>query len=206
MRFRTLLSAWILLILLSATSFAFEQEGLASWYGGKFQGRRTANGEIFDTNEFTAAHKSLPFGTIVKVTSLENGKSTVVRINDRGPFVPGRIIDLSQAAASAIGLAGKGVAKVRIEVLSPDSPEAVALAASRPGVIYSIQVAAFRNREYAESTLQRLTEEGFAGTLEQTPEGIYRVVVKNVPESELTAVKHRLREHGWNDVVARQQG
>jgi rare lipoprotein A len=206
MRFRTILSVWILLLLLSTTAFAFEQEGLASWYGGKFQGRRTANGEIFDTNEFTAAHKTLPFGTVVKVTSLENGKSTVVRINDRGPFIPGRIIDLSRAAAAAIGLAGKGVAKVRIEVLSPDSPEAAAVAAIRTAVIFSIQVAAFRNREYAELSLRHLTEQGFAGALEQTPEGIYRVLVKDVPESELPAVKQRLREHGWADVVARQQG
>ena len=179
---------------------------MASWYGGKFQGRQTASGEIFDTNEFTAAHKTLPFGTIVKVTSLESGESTIVRINDRGPFVPGRIIDLSRAAAAAIGLAGKGVAKVRIQVISPDSPEAKAVAFNRTAVIYSIQVAAFRNREYAERTLQRLSEQGFPGTLEQTPEGIYRVVVKDVPESELTAVKQRLREHGWVDVVPRQQG
>ena len=206
MRFRTLLSAWILFLLLSATAFAFEQEGLASWYGGKFQGRRTANGEVFDTNEFTAAHKTLPFGTVVKVTSLENGKSTAVRINDRGPFIPGRIIDLSRAAAAAIGLAGKGVAKVRIEVLSPDSPEAAAVAVSRTAAIYSIQVAAFRNREYAELSLRRLTEEGFTGALEQTPEGIYRVLVKDVPESELPTVKQRLREHGWTDVVVRQEG
>jgi rare lipoprotein A len=210
MRARAILSVWVLLLLLSATAFAFEQEGLASWYGGKFQGRRTANGEIFDTNEFTAAHKTLPFGTIVKVTSLESGESTVVRINDRGPFIAGRIIDLSRAAASAIGLAGKGVAKVRIELLPPDSPEAAgmtaAAAASRTTAIYSIQVAAFRNREYAEHSLRRLTEEGFAGTVEKTPEGIYRVLVKNVPESELPAVKQRLREQGWADVVARQQG
>ena len=179
---------------------------MASWYGGKFQGRQTASGEIFDTNEFTAAHKTLPFGTIVKVTSLENEKTTVVRINDRGPFIPGRIIDLSRAAAAAIGLAGAGVAKVRIEVLSPDSPEAVAVAASRTTAIYSIQVAAFRNRDYADRTLQRLVDKGFTGALEETSGGIYRVLVKDVPEGELPVMKQRLREHGWADVVARQQG
>ena len=118
----------ILLVLFCASVFAFEQEGLASWYGGKFQGRQTASGEVFDTNQFTAAHKSLPFGTIVKVTSLESGQSTVVRINDRGPFISGRIIDLSRAAAAAIGLAGQGVARVRIETLPPDSPEASGIA------------------------------------------------------------------------------
>lgn len=215
MRVRTVLSTWIVLLLLLGTAAcALQQEGLASWYGGKFQGRRTASGEIFDTNEFTAAHKSLPFGTIVKVANLENGKTTVVRINDRGPFVPGRIIDLSRAAAAAIGLAGKGVAKVRIQVLPPDSPEAAELAAN-PGAVaalsataatYSIQVAAFRNREYAERSLKSLTDKGFSGALEKTPDGIYRVLVNNVPESELPAVEQRLREHGWVDFLTRQGG
>jgi rare lipoprotein A len=207
---RRLFSLWILLLLLSTFCFALEQEGLASWYGGKFQGRRTASGEIFDTNQFTAAHKTLAFGTIVKVTNLENGQSTVVRINDRGPFIPGRIIDLSRAAAAAIGLAGQGVARVRIEVLAPDSPEAAGVAVDasvrRTAGIYSIQVAAFSNREYAERSLLRLRENGFSGALERTPDGIYRVLVTDVPEKELPAVKQRLREHGWVEVVARQQG
>jgi rare lipoprotein A len=215
MRGRTVLSTWlVLLLVLGTAAFAFEQEGLASWYGGKFQGRQTASGEIFDTNQSTAAHRSLPFGTIVKVTNLENGKTTVVRINDRGPFVPGRIIDLSRAAAAVVGLAGKGVARVRIQVLAADCPEASELE-TNPGaraalggtaVTYSIQVAAFRNREYAERSVKSLTDEGFNGALEKTPEGIYRVLVNNVPESELAEVKQRLREHGWVNFVARRQG
>jgi len=196
---------FILLLLLCTTLSAYEQEGMASWYGGKFQGRQTASGEIFDTNKFTAAHKTLAFGTLVKVTNLENGKSTVVRINDRGPFIPGRIIDLSRVAAVAIGLAGKGVAKVRIEELSPDSPEAAGITSSRTPAIYSIQIAAFRSREYAERSLERLRDKGFSGILEQTPEGIYRVLVKDVPESELSTTKQQLQEHGWDEVVARQQ-
>jgi rare lipoprotein A len=206
MRVRAILSICILLLALSTTAAAFEQEGLASWYGGKFQGRQTASGEIFDTNAFTAAHKTLPFGTIVKVTNLENEKSTVVRINDRGPFIPGRIIDLSRAAAVVIELAGRGVARVRIEVLPSDSAEAAGVAVHRAGAVYNIQIAAFRNREYAERSLARLNEKGFTGTLERSPEGIYRVLVKDVPEGELAAVKQRLAEHGWADVVARQQG
>jgi rare lipoprotein A len=208
MRFQAFSPVWllsILLLLLCTTLSADQQEGLASWYGGKFQGRQTASGEIFDTNKFTAAHKTLAFGTVVKVTNLENGKSTVVRINDRGPFIPGRIIDLSRAAAVAIGAAGKGVAKVRIEELSPDSPEAAGITVARAPVTYSIQVAAYRDREYAERSLERLRDRGFIGTLEKTPEGIYRVLVKDVPESELQATKQKLQEHGWSDVVARQQ-
>lgn len=82
------------------------QSGKASWYGPRFHGKRTASGEVFNTNSMTAAHKSLPFGTRVKVTSRKTGKSVVVRINDRGPFVRGRIIDLSKASAKALGMAG----------------------------------------------------------------------------------------------------
>jgi len=207
-RNRAFIPVWTLsafLLLLCTTVFAYEQEGLASWYGGKFQGRQTASGEIFDTNELTAAHKTLAFGTVVKVTNLENGKSTVVRINDRGPFIPGRIIDLSRAAAVAIGAAGNGVAKVRIEELPPDSPEAAGIAVVRAPVTYSIQVAAYRNREYAERSLEHLRDRGFIASLEKTPEGIYRVLVKDVPESKLQATKQQLQEHGWSDVVARQQ-
>ncbi|RKX71460.1 hypothetical protein DRP53_01395 [candidate division WOR-3 bacterium] len=91
--------------------------GKASWYGKEFHGKRTASGEIFNMYAFTAAHRTLPFGTKVRVTNLANGKSVVVKINDRGPFVRGRIIDLSYAAAKKIGLVRMGVAKVKIEVL-----------------------------------------------------------------------------------------
>jgi rare lipoprotein A len=84
------------------------QSGQASWYGPGLHGRRTASGEVFDTNALTAAHRSLPFGTRVKVTNHRTGRSTVVRINDRGPYARGRIIDLSRASAEAIGLSGVG--------------------------------------------------------------------------------------------------
>src|SRR6056297_561279 len=93
------------------------ETGYASWYGGKFQGRQTASGEIFDTNKLTAAHKSLSFGTVVEVTNLDNGKSIEVRINDRGPFVEGRIIDLSRAAATKIGMMSTGIAPVKVEIV-----------------------------------------------------------------------------------------
>ena len=91
--------------------------GQASWYGPGFHGRRTANGEVFNSNELTAAHRSLPFGTKVRVTNMNNGRSVVVRINDRGPFSGGRIIDLSAGAARSINMINSGVAPVRIEVL-----------------------------------------------------------------------------------------
>ncbi len=94
----------------------YVEEGIASWYGPKFHGKRTASGEVFDMYRLTAAHPWLPFGTIVKVTNLENGLSVVVRINDRGPFVKGRIIDLSYAAAKKIRMLRRN-ARVRVEVL-----------------------------------------------------------------------------------------
>ena len=91
--------------------------GLASYYANKFHGRKTASGEVFDKNKYTAAHKTLPFGTELRVINLENNKSVDVRVNDRGPFVKGRIIDLSPAAAGKIDLMQAGVVAVRIEVL-----------------------------------------------------------------------------------------
>jgi len=93
--------------------------GLASWYGGFFHGRRAADGSRFDQNDLTAAHKSLPFGTMLLVTNLKTQKSTVVRVTDRGPYVQGRMLDLSRAAAHAIGLLSMGVAKVRITIFPP---------------------------------------------------------------------------------------
>ena len=123
------------------------QVGLASWYGGKFQGRRTANGEVFDTNKLTAAHKTLPFGTIVRVTNLENEKTSLVRINDRGPFVEGRIIDLSRAAAVELEMAGKGIARVRVETLRTAALEER----------YSIQLASFAGSDNAHKALAKLT-------------------------------------------------
>ena len=96
----------------------FYDEGVASWYGPNFIGRPTANGEIFDPSQLTAAHQTLPFDTLVRVTHLENERSVVVRINDRGPFVGRRIIDLSRAAAERIDMIGSGTAQVRLELLS----------------------------------------------------------------------------------------
>lgn len=98
------------------------QEGVVSWYGAQFHNRKTASGERFDSAALTMAHPSLPFGTVARVTNLRNGRSVVVRVNDRGPFVGKRIADLSQAAATEIGMLRKGLAKVRIEVLGDDEP------------------------------------------------------------------------------------
>ncbi len=95
----------------------YSEVGLASWYGGKFHGRLTANGETYDANKLSAAHKTLPLNQKVRVTNLENGRSVILRINDRGPVVSGRIIDLSKGAAQVLGVEKKGVVRVRVETL-----------------------------------------------------------------------------------------
>ena len=130
------------------------QVGVASWYGPGFHGRRTASGEVYDQDALTAAHRSLPFGTRVRVTNLENGRAVEVRINDRGPFVGGRVIDVSRAAARVIGLIGPGVGRVRVEVAS--APAALARAepaatprrsapAAAPARVYLVEVAVLRD-------------------------------------------------------------
>jgi rare lipoprotein A len=119
------------------------ETGLASWYGHPYHGRAAANGEIYDMEKLTAAHRTLPFGTSVRVTNLGNGKSVDVRIIDRGPFVAGRIIDLSHAAAEVIEMIGPGVAQVRVDIL--------ALPALAPSDNwYAVQAGAFQDKERAE--------------------------------------------------------
>lgn len=100
----------------------YDQVGIASWYGEPFHGRRTSSGEPYDMYQLTAAHLTLPFGTIVLITDLETGKSVVVKINDCGPYVEGRIIDLSFAAAEKLGMVRKGLAKVGLKVLKYPDP------------------------------------------------------------------------------------
>jgi len=121
---------------------AAAEVGVASWYGHPYHGRTSASGEVYDMEQFTAAHRTLPFGTLVRVVNLDNTKTVDVRINDRGPFVDDRIIDLSHAAARAIDLVGPGTAKVRLEVLQ--SPPVLT-----PG-FFAVQVGAFAVRANAE--------------------------------------------------------
>jgi rare lipoprotein A len=125
----------------------YTEEGNASWYGNPFHGRRASNGEVYDMYKLTAAHRTLPFETMVRVTNLNNGKSTTVRITDRGPFVDNRIIDLSQAAAREIESIGPGIVPVRIEVLGNVDVTAG---------YFTVQVGAFHDRGNAERLRDRL--------------------------------------------------
>lgn len=101
----------------ATSSSAFIQDGVASYYAEEFDGRKTSSGETYDMNDLTAAHQTLPFGTVVKVTNKATGRSVIVRINDRGPFLKDRIIDLSRGAAEKIGMIGPGTAEVHLEIL-----------------------------------------------------------------------------------------
>jgi rare lipoprotein A len=122
-----------------------QETGIASWYGADFDGRKTANGETYNMYAMTAAHRTLPFNTRVRVTHLGNGRQIEVRINDRGPFVPGRIIDLSKSGAAALGMLDEGTARVRIETAGQPGERPPELAGT-----YGIQVGAFTERGNAE--------------------------------------------------------
>ncbi|HKW55195.1 MAG TPA: septal ring lytic transglycosylase RlpA family protein, partial [Stellaceae bacterium] len=111
-----------------AEDFAYDETGIASWYGEDFHGKYTANGEIYDLNAMTAAHRTLPMPTVVQVTNLDNGRTVELRVNDRGPFARGRIIDVSRRAAQLLGFENQGTAKVRVRIMVPETIQAVALA------------------------------------------------------------------------------
>ncbi len=132
------------------TAVGFSQEGYASWYGEKFHGHTTSNGETYDMYQLSAAHTTLPLPTIVRVTNLENGREVVARVNDRGPFHDDRIIDMSYAAAVRLGFADQGVARVRVEALTPDN-------VGEPQ--YWLQFGAFRESRSAQSAKAELARQ-----------------------------------------------
>ncbi len=151
------------------------EEGNASWYGEPFHGRRASNGEIYDMYKLTAAHRTLPFETMVRVTNLSNGKSTVVRITDRGPFIENRIIDLSLAAAREIDSVAPGVVPVRVEILSSGVDPTAGF--------FTVQVGAFRERANAERLRDRLSASYSPIFIQQydSPDGLfYRVRVGKI--------------------------
>ena len=150
----------------------YVQHGIASWYGRKFHGRPTASGEIYNMYDLTAAHKTLPLGTYVMVSNLENHRSVMVKINDRGPFVKGRIIDLSYAAARVIGMVDQGTAGVSVVAFGLKEPPRL------EAPVYAVQVGAFSDKENAERLLRQLQnvfEEAYMTTLETSGGSYYRV-------------------------------
>lgn len=170
--------------------------GIASWYGGKFQGRLTANGETFDTNELTAAHRTLPFDTIVRVTSRETGQSVVVRINDRGPFVDNRVIDLSRAAADIIGMTAAGLAAVDLDILHYQ----------RESDLRTLQIGSYSELRNANSIVTQLTSAGLPAAIETVANlGVHRVIIQGVPEAAIPTHRERLAQLGFPSVLVRRK-
>ena len=165
------------------------EEGVASWYGHPYHGRQAANGEIYDMEKMTAAHRTLPFNTWVRVHDLATNRTTEVRITDRGPFVGGRIIDLSHAAAQELGIIGPGTARVRVEVIR--TPPGIA-----PG-LFAVQVGAFRDRGNAERLRAQMESRYGAARLLQRAENpaIWRVLVGAEPsEEDALRLAERIRQ------------
>jgi rare lipoprotein A len=172
------------------------ETGYASWYGGKFHGRYTASGEIYDMNKLTAAHKTLPFGTMVKVINTENGKSIIVKINDRGPFVEGRIIDLSRAAAEKIGILKTGIAKVIVEIVSPGE---------KKELLYAIQVGSYAKPGNANRLKKKLEDKGYPVIITKTTSKYYRVIIEPVINKDLEKILAALTTLGFHDVIVREK-
>ena len=167
------------------------ETGVASWYGHPYHGRAAADGEIYDMETMTAAHRTLPFNTWVRVHNLDNGKSVDVRIIDRGPFVAGRIIDVSHAAARQIEMIGPGTAKVRVEIVKvPELPEKE---------IYAVQVGAFRDRGNAERVLAEMSARYGSAKLvpRQGTNTVWRVLVgaESTPQAA-EELARKIREEG----------
>lgn len=139
----------------------YDEVGKASWYGKDFHGNKTANGEVYNMYGVTAAHKTLPLGTQVRVTNLENDRSVVLRINDRGPFVQGRILDLSYGAAKKLGTVEAGVAKVRIAAIGSGPVTRTASKTTKGLKYYHVRVGAFAVRDNAEQVHRQLLAQGY---------------------------------------------
>jgi rare lipoprotein A len=178
------------------------ETGVASWYGQEFHGRPTSSREVYDMNDLTAAHRTLPFGTTVMVTNLANDRSVVVRINDRGPFAKGRIIDLSYAAARVLDLVGPGTARVRLDVLKGLQPPNPGRA---PAVVW-VQVGAFSVQENAYALRRRLERAypGLTVSRFETGHGTYFRVRIRTDEAGVKRLAERLAGEGLPVIIIRE--
>ncbi len=177
----------------------WSEEGTASWYGGDdgFEGKPTASGEIYDSSLMTAAHRDLPLGTVVEVSSLQSGKSVRVRINDRGPFIPGRIIDLSRAAAGQLDLIGPGTGRVRLTMVKPGPAMPVVSATG----LWSVQIGSFADASNARRHADRARSTGRTVFLEPW-NGLTRVKVgAYASRSEAEDILAALERQGFEGIV-----
>lgn len=175
------------------------ETGVASWYGHPYHGRRAANGEIYDMEKLTAAHRTLPFETWVRVRNLSNNRSVDVRIQDRGPFVRGRIIDLSHAAARQIEMIGPGTAKVKLTIIA--APKNL----DRQPELFAVQTGAFRDKARAEAMRQSLDRFGPVRLVERRGGGtVWRVLVgEEETEADAQVLAESIRATGANAIVVR---
>ncbi len=234
MKFRTLLFTLIVTVGLSPLfgNELYKSNVTASFYAEDFNGKQTSNGETFDMNDFTCAHKSLPFNTILKVTNLSNGNSVSVRVNDRGPFVLDREIDLSKAAAIQLGMFGSGTAPVDIEIIArgpetelssktaakaalmmeqlaakeaqKNAPVVVA-ATSNDSKNWDVQLGAFSSKENANTLAQKLLKAGFTEVVFQNTDTITRVVIRDVKKEDLDLLTKQLKSKGFGEFTVRKR-
>ena len=203
---------------LSALSL-YKNDVTASYYAEKFHGKRTSNGEIFNMNDLTCAHKSLPFNTILKVTNLSNGKTVQVRVNDRGPFVAGREIDLSKAAAKKLGMITSGTAKVKIQIvkmgkndkLSQQTAKSAAKMMEKiepkkqvqinPNKMYEIQIGSYSVKDNATKVGQKIKKAGIKNVVLRKSKTNYQVVIKDIPGSKVNEIKKLLAKIGFTEIL-----
>ena len=215
---KSLRTAIFLLLVAISTASAWADELFksnveASYYADKFHGRKTSSGEIFDMNALTAAHKTLPFGTVVKVTNLENNKSVNVRINDRGPFVAGREIDISKAAATKLDMIKTGTARVSLTIVSGSTETSIAKVSAAiqkaktldPNKTWDIQLGAFSKRDNADALAQKLLKAGVENVVFQKTETVIRVVIRNVATDNVQRILEDLEAKGFSDYFVRER-
>jgi len=220
---------------LSSTAYAevYKENAVVSFYAEDFHGKKTSNGETFSMYQLTCASKTLPFNTILKVTNHANGKSVEVRVNDRGPFVVGRELDLSKAAAIKLDMIKTGTANVRIEIvkMGPNTKLSQQTAASAAKIMakktatssgkassttkkvtysedktYDFQMGAFSSKDNAKNLAAKLKKDGFSDiALQTTSSGVVRVVIKAVPGNKVNAMKEKLTKKGYKDFQVKER-
>lgn len=171
------------------SAVGFVEQGIASWYGNKFHGHLTANGEYYDMYSMTAAHKHLPLPTYVRVTNLHNEKSVIVRVNDRGPFHPDRIIDLSFAAAYKLDMLNHGTARVRVEAIEFKSPQL--------HNEFFIQLLASSDQGKMQNLLARLPSAWRANATTTKNNGLYKLMLGPYPQAQANRMLQQVRREGF---------
>ncbi|NCB00659.1 MAG: septal ring lytic transglycosylase RlpA family protein [Spirochaetia bacterium] len=187
----------LIILFLLITSILYSETGIASWYVSDTPGALTANGEVYDETTYNAAHKTLPFGTIVEVKNIDNNKVTRVRINDRGPFVEGRIIDLTPYSAKEIDMYIKGIQEVELTIIStPEVPETKYLRLGETEW-YTIQLGAFSNRQKVYDNYLKLWALGYYPHVELTQSSLLRLSIRWVEERQKEYTLGILKELGF---------